>query len=54
MDYSPCIKNVNLATDLKRPAGWRLKRPGEDSVVQHGKDSSLRKLPTAAAEEKAL
>jgi hypothetical protein len=46
------MKDVNLAIELKRPAGWEVTRPWENLLVPHRKDSRLRGLPTAAAKEK--
>jgi hypothetical protein len=48
------MKDVNLATGFKAPEEWEMIRPWEDSLVSHGKDSRLRRLPTGAAKEKAL
>jgi len=45
---------VDLANELKRPAGWEFTRLWEDLLVSHGKDSRLRGLPTRAAKEMAL
>jgi len=53
MDYSPYTKeDVNLAIELKEPAGWKVTRPWEDVLVPHENDSHVRGLPTAAAKEK--
>jgi hypothetical protein len=49
MDYSPYMKDGNLAIELKKPAGWQGTRPWEEMLVPHGKDSRLKGLPRAAA-----
>jgi hypothetical protein len=33
---------VNLEVVLKKPAGWKMTRPWEASLVPHGKGSRLR------------
>jgi len=44
--------HVNGWMARKRPARRKLTRPREDSLVPHGEDSRLRRLPIAAASDK--